>query len=91
VLVGKAARKPMTRTMFRFYGTRDVVLGLGTLRAAAGDGDVAPWVAGGIASDVLDATVMATEWTALPAGKRVPGLLTALGAGAVGVALLARR
>ena len=89
--MAKAARKPMTRTMLRFYGTRDVVLGLGALRAAAGDKDAAPWVAGGVAADVLDATVMATEWAAIPAGKRVPGVLAALGAAAAGVALLARR
>jgi hypothetical protein len=91
VLVGKRARKPMVRTMFRFYGTRDTVLGLGTLRAAVRGGDVAPWLAVGIASDVLDAVVLLTEWAEVPPGKRLPGVLAALSAGAAGVALLARR
>jgi hypothetical protein len=91
VLVGKRARKPMVRTMFRFYGTRDTVLGLGTLRAAVRGGDVAPWVAGGIASDALDTIVLLTEWEEIPPDKRLPGVLAALGAGAAGIALLARR
>ena len=81
----------MTRALCRFYGTRDVVLGLGTLRAAAGAGEVAPWVAGGIASDVLDATVMVTEWATLPEGKRVPGVLAATAAAVAGAVVLARR
>ena len=91
VLVGKAARKPMARTLFRFYGTRDVVLGFGALRAAARDRDIAPWLAGGIAADVLDVAVMATEWSVLPQGKRLPGVATALGAAVTGAVLLARR
>ena len=89
VLVGGDARQPTPRTLLRFYGTRDVALGIGTLRAAGG-GDARPWVTAGIASDALDAVVMLTEWRAIAADKRVPGVLMALGAAAAGVALLAR-
>jgi hypothetical protein len=89
VLIGKQSRKPSVRTMFRFYGTRDTVLGLGALRAAARGGDVAPWLAAGVLSDALDAGVLLAEWDTLPPGKRVPGVLAALGAGVAGIALLA--
>jgi hypothetical protein len=91
VLQGRDARKPPVRMMFRFYGTRDIALGLGTLRAAASGGDVRPWLAAGVVSDALDATAMLTEWDVIPEAKRVPGLLAALGAGVAGAALLARR
>ena len=91
LLVGEEARRPMVRILFRFYGTRDVVLGLGTLRAAAGGGDVGAWVAAGVASDVLDAALQLGEWQQIPSDKRVPGLLAALGGAVVGMSLLARR
>jgi len=91
VLIGRAARKGTPRTLLRFYGTRDVLLGLGTLRASSTSGDVRGWVAAGIGADVLDAGVMLTEWSDIPADKRVPGLLSALGAAGLGAALLARR
>jgi hypothetical protein len=90
VLIGRDARKQTPRMLFRFYGTRDVVLGLGTLRAASAGGDLRGWLAAGITSDVLDTAVMLAEWDQIPAGKRVPGVLTALGAAGVGAALLAR-
>jgi hypothetical protein len=77
--------------MFRFYGTRDVVLGLGMIRAASKEDEVRGWLAAAIASDVLDAAVMLMEWNEIPRPKRLPGLVTALGAAGVGAALLARR
>ena len=91
VLLGDQAREPAVRIGLRIYGTRDVVLGLGTLRAVADRGDVAAWLVAGIASDVLDAAVQLREWSDLPPEKRLPGLLMALGAAGAGVALLARR
>jgi hypothetical protein len=91
VLIGRQIREPAVRTSFRFYGTRDAVLGLGTLRAASGGGDVGAWVAAGIASDVLDVAVQLIEWADLEPDKRLPGVLAAAGAAGVGMALLARR
>ncbi len=91
VLTGDQAREPAVRSMFRFYGTRDTVLGLGTLRAVSGGTDVAGWITAGIASDFLDAGVMLAEWSELPPEKRLPGIASALGAAAAGIALLARR
>ena len=91
VLLGEQAGEPAVRGMFRFYGTRDTVLGLGTLRAASGGGDVGAWLTAGIASDFLDAGVMLAEWSDLPPEKRLPGIAAALGAAAAGIALLARR
>jgi hypothetical protein len=90
VLLGGDARQPTPRILLRFYGTRDVALGIGTLRAASRGGDVRAWVAAGIASDALDVAVMLAEWRAIAADKRVPGVLMALGGAAAGTALLAR-
>jgi hypothetical protein len=90
VLIGGEARKPMVRTSLRLYGTRDVVLGLGTLRATAGGEDAGGWLMAGIASDVLDTAVQLLEWDDLPSDKRVPGVLAAVGAAAAGIAVLAR-
>jgi hypothetical protein len=90
LLTGKRARKPAVRAMFRFYGTRDTALGLGTLRAASADGDTDGWIAAGIVSDVLDAAVMLAERDTIDEDKFVPGLVAALGTAAVGLALLAR-
>jgi hypothetical protein len=90
VLIGPEARTPTVRHLFRFYGTRDVVLGLGTLWSAFRGGDVDSWLGAGVASDLLDTAVLA-QWRDLPASKRVPGILTAMGAAGMGAALLARR
>ena len=72
----------------RTYGTRDTVLGLGVLKAVAAGESARPWIAAGVASDVLDAGLQAVEWNSLPPGKRVGGLLAAAGSAAVGLTLL---
>ena len=90
VLFGKAARKPAVRALFRFYGTRDTALGLGTLRAASRGGDVRGWLGAGIASDLLDAGVMVAEQDEIPREKLGTGIASALGVAAVGALLLAR-
>jgi hypothetical protein len=90
-LIGSPARDPVVRTTFRFYGTRDTVLGLGTLRATSGGGDAGPWIAAGVASDLLDVAVQLVEWADLEPEKRVPGVLAAAGGAAAGIAVLARR
>ena len=90
LLMGKGARNPTVRTTLRFYGTRDVVLGLGTLRAAAAGNDVRSWLAAGVASDLLDTVIQLIEWDEIPPDKRVPGTLAAVGGATAGLALLAR-
>jgi hypothetical protein len=91
VLLGKPARKPAVRAMFRFYGTRDTALGIGTLRAVSRREDGRGWLVAGIASDLMDVGVMLRERRAIPPEKLMPGIVSALGAAAVGAALLARR
>jgi hypothetical protein len=88
VLVGDDARQPAVRATLRIYGSRDTVLGLGTLRAVYSRGDVPAWLAAGVASDLLDAGVQAREWESLPPDKRLAGTLLALGAAAAGAAML---
>ena len=91
LLMGKGARNPTVRTTLRFYGTRDVVLGLGTIRAASAGNDVGGWLAAGVASDLLDTVIQLVEWDQIPADKRVPGIAAAVGGAMAGFALLARR
>ena len=90
VLMGKEARKPAVRTMFRFYGTRDTVLGLGTLRAVSRGSDVQRLAGRGHRERPARRGRDAGESAAMPPEKRVPGIAAALGAAAAGVALLAR-
>ena len=90
LMIGDDARDAPVRISVRFYGTRDVVLGLGALRAALGGDDVRPWVAAGMAADVLDTVVQVGEWGDLPPGRRGLGVLSAAGAAAAGGWLLAR-
>jgi hypothetical protein len=90
LLAGDDAREPAVRTGLRAYGTRDVVLGLGTLRAVATGSDVAPWLAAGVASDILDTAAQAADWQHLPADRRAGGVAAAVASAAVGLALLAR-
>ena len=90
LLVGDEARDPSVRAGLRAYGTRDTVLGLATLRAVLAEGDVRPWIAAGIASDVLDTVAQAVDWSDLPSDRRVGGVTAALASAAVGAALLAR-
>ena len=87
VLLGDEAKVHGVRIVLRHYGARDVVLGLGTLWAVAGERDVGAWLVAGIASDVLDTAVQLGEWSYLPPGKRLPNVLMALGAAGAGVAL----
>ena len=91
LLLGDEALEPAVRISLRTYATRDVVLGLGTLRAVARGGDVDAWLVAGTASDALDAAVQVGEWGDLPPDKRMIGVLSALGAAAGGLALLVGR
>jgi hypothetical protein len=90
LLVGDDAREPSVRAGLRAYGTRDTVLGLATLRAVLSESDVRPWIAAGIASDLLDTLAQALDWSDLPPDRRVGGVAAAAASAAVGIALLAR-
>ncbi len=90
LLAGDEAGTPAVRTGLRAYGTRDVVLGVGTLRAVATGSDVSPWLAAGVASDLLDTAAQAADWSDLPPDRRLLGVLSALASAGIGVALLAR-
>ena len=91
LLVAERAADPAVRAALRSYGTRDVVLSLGTLRAFGSGGDVQAWIAAGVAADVLDTAVQAAEWYDLPADRRAGGVAAALVAAEGGIALLASR
>lgn len=71
----------------RSYGTRDLVIGTGLLRAAARNGDLRPWLDAAIASDCLDVLLQLVDWRALPPDKRRAGVAFAAGAAAAGMLL----
>ena len=89
LFLGKGSRRAATRSTLRGFGTRDVVLGVGALRAATSGGDARSWIAGGILADLLDVGWQAVEWDDLPKDKRVAGVASALGAAAFGIAVMA--
>ena len=90
LLLDKRAQKPAVRIFARSYGTRDTVTGIGMLAAVATGSDTRPWLAAAVLSDLLDVAIQVSEWDELPPEKRLPGIGSALGAGLVGLALLAR-
>ena len=93
MLVGRDGRNTGARTLMANFATRDVVLGSGLLHAVAANDPAVPWVAAGLASDLLDTVVQLREWGSLPPDRRVRGVAMS-GAAAVGSAVtlaLARR
>lgn len=91
MFLGDEAAEPAVRIALRTYGTRDVVLGLGTLRAVSAGADPRPWLTAGITADALDTAIQIGEFSDLPPDKRVLGVLMALGAAGAGLALRASR
>ena len=89
VMLGDESGRPGARVALRAYGTRDVLLGGGAIYAGARGGDALPWVAAGMAADVLDVALQALEWNNLPPDKRIVGIAAAAGAAAGGAWLLA--
>src|SRR5689334_23171925 len=83
LLFGPKADSGALRLVTRAFGARDVVLGLGTLRALDQDIDAAGWARASAASDAADAVA------ALIAARSVPAARALLGAGSAVVAATA--
>jgi len=65
--IGKQARLPGAQLLARAVGARDLVVGLGGLRAVAReDGSARPWLA---AASICDAVDFGATWAA---GRRIP-------------------
>lgn len=83
VWAGSAARDPGGKLLVRAIGGRDVVLGLGTLRALDGPvGAADDWVRAGAAADTIDAVASAL---AAPRVRRAGTWLTLLTAAVAAV------
>jgi hypothetical protein len=82
LLFGPKANSPALRLVTRSFGARDVVIGLGTLRALDQDVDAAGWARASAASDAADAVA------ALIAARAVPTARALLGAGSAAVAAI---
>lgn len=83
--VGEPARTPGARLVLRTLGGRDLVLGLGALRALGeGDGSAEGWVRAGAAADAGDAAAGLIGLRGLPSPARWGVIASAATAAAVG-------
>jgi hypothetical protein len=81
--IGGAADHPTARLLARAMGGRDLVLGIGTLRAlAVSDEEARPWVALGGVADLVDALATVLAFGHLPRRGRW-GILAATAGAAV--------
>lgn len=87
MLGGSEAVTPGVKLIGRMLGTRDALLGIGTLEALAGRGDVRPWLRYSALADASDAAAMVLAFGHLPKRKRAAMVLFALGGAATGAYL----
>jgi hypothetical protein len=85
---GDLAKQPAVKVVLRAFGIRDLVIGLGTLRALDRGEDLRPWVQYGLASDVVDAAATTVGFRHLPKGQRWVVLAAATGATAAQAAAI---
>jgi hypothetical protein len=79
LLVGGDAGTAGARLFIRAFGARDILLGVGTWRAAHSDGDTArPWLGACILADTFDAVAVLRHFHALPARRRTFALVLSL-------------
>ena len=82
--IGDAAETPTARLLARAMGGRDLVLGIGTLRALEiGDSEARPWVALAGVADAIDAVVTIEAFRRLPRVTRWGILASTVGAAVV--------
>jgi len=70
LLIGRDAERPGSRLFIAAFGARDVLLGVGTLRAAIQDQPIRPWVAACATADAFDALATLRGFRGLPRGRR---------------------
>ncbi|MCB1014935.1 MAG: hypothetical protein KDB10_07425 [Acidimicrobiales bacterium] len=81
---GAEARRPATKVFLRALGVRDLVLGIGTLRALERGDDPTPWARYGAAADGVDAAATLLGYRALRPRGRFAVLALAVAAAAGG-------
>lgn len=84
--VGDEAQTTGSRVLARALGGRDVALGLGALLAARRGTAIGPWVAMAALADIVDTSVTAATFEALPRRGRLVVLASASLAAAIGLA-----
>ena len=82
--IGEPAAHGAVKVVIRAFGVRDLVLGLGTLRALDRGDDPAPWVRYSMVSDAVDATAGVLGYRHLPRFRRALLVLSAGGAAVTG-------
>ena len=74
----------------RSVGARDIALGAGAVLAAAGDRDLAPWLAAGVLADLGAAAATLAAGDAIPRNGRLGTVALAGASAALGLALVTR-
>lgn len=83
---GRDSERPVTRSLARSLGGRDLALGLGLLFAVRHQRGVRGWLEAGMLADAVDAVSIVVAWKHLPRARSAVVL-----AGAVGAVVGARR
>ena len=90
VWAGSDARRPGVKAITRALGIRDLLLGVGALRAVSADEPTRQWLTFGAISDGVDATATLLAYRHVPRSTR-RGLVAGAGAAAgLGVWLASR-
>jgi hypothetical protein len=84
MLFGREADSPALRAVTRSFAARDLVLGLGTLRALDQDVDAAGWARAGAASDAADAVIAIASARGLTRWRALAGAASAVVAATAG-------
>lgn len=83
--VGSVADDPRAAVVIRGFGARDLVLGLGTLRALRRDEPLTGWVQMAAIGDACDAVAGLVGAPGVGAARTIPTVLSAAAAAAVGM------
>ena len=83
--VGSVAEDPRAALVIRGFGARDLVLGLGTLRAMSRDEPLAGWVQMAALGDACDAVTGLVGAPSVGAARTIPTVLSATAAAIVGM------
>jgi hypothetical protein len=84
LVFGPRGRDGAVAVMVRVFAGRDLVLGLGTLRALDRDADPAGWAKAAAAADALDATAAVLGLRAIPPARALLGATSAATVAALG-------
>ena len=85
--LGPAADEGPAKVFIRAVGARDLVLGVGLLRAIESESTVRPWLRAGVAVDALDTVATVAAFGQLPKVLRLAVIALGVGGAVTGLRL----